>query len=153
MGSVLSLSPDMVPLVTTYTCMVVGRSGGAEGVRRLIACGKGRLAGAARRRDRLCKLVDEIDVDAIDQLGPHDRRQHRNGGHQHPGLQRRDRLAEGALLLNQPYLRREDRMQTGQWFEGLLGPLVSTADSKANSNTLHNHRYVHCNTNTYHDTT
>ena len=41
----------------------------------------------------------------------------------------------------------------GQWFEGLLGPLVSTADKKANSNsTLYDHRYFHCNTNTYHET-
>ena len=34
--------------------------------------------------------------------------------------------------------------QKGQWFEDLHGPLVSTADKKANSNsTLTNHRYVH----------
>ena len=33
-------------------------------------------------------------------------------------------------------------MQTGQWFEGLLGPLASTADGKANNySTLYNRRY------------
>ena len=43
--------------------------------------------------------------------------------------------------------------QTGQWSEGQLGPLASTADVKANSySTLYNRRrYTHCNTNTYND--